>query len=184
MAQGSIDPAAIAAWTDPEQGVFAVIDYAGTIDAAVTFISGGAVSYGTETSGSVTEKALPDGRAEVHVRLHTTNAWSFGVDFINGIVAFGNDPGATLGGAVPGLGNSYLHVKFINTGLGDPLPDLLLLAPEEFLFLQFVANAEGPLEDGAWGCLHTTQTGPLLMGVDFNDGFVAEFIDIIEGPCE
>ncbi len=69
-------------------------------------------------------------------------------------------------------------------GLGDPLPDLLLLAPQDFLYLQFVATAEGPLEDGSLGCLHTTQLNPVVQDNDINNGVVAEFIDITEGPCD
>ncbi len=180
------DPTAILVWTDPAQELFTVIDYAGTIDWLVTFLTGGAVTFGTEMSGSITERALPDGRAEVHVRLHTTNAWSFAVDIPAQVVVFGNgDPF----GADPGLGSSHLHVKFTNTAPGDPLPDLLqlLLDPADgqaLLYMQFVANAQGPLEDGSSGCLHTTQLSPIVQDNIINSGVVAEFIDITEGPCE
>ena len=179
-------------WTDPAEDLGTLIDYAGLVD---SFFG---LSLGTEFSGSVTERALPDGRALVHVRLHTTNALSIGVVNSTGEILFGNDPIAVLMGAEPGLGSSHLNVKFINTAPGAPLPDLLVMLlcdfgvplppgfcpSAEFLSLKFVANAEGPLDDGTSGCLHTTQTGPLLMGIDFNDGFMAEFIDITEGPCE
>ncbi len=201
MAQGSLNPFAILAWTDPEEQLFTVFDYAGTLDAFFTLLTGGAVSFGTEMTGSVTERALPDGRALVHVRLKTTNAWSFAVDFTftfpDGVV-FGQDPFNTLMGAEPnGLGTSHLHLRFINTAPGAPLPDLLLLlmAPEpgqQLLFAQFVATAEGPLDDGiamtpldgTLGCLHTTQLNPLVPDNDLNNGVVAEFINITEGPCD
>ena len=180
MAQGTFFPGEFLIWTDPAAGLFTAIDYAGLL---------GFLGLGTEFSGSVTERALPDGRAMVHVRLHTTNAFSFGVDFIAGAVVFGNDPGAVIMGAEPGLGSSHLHVRFTNTAPGDPLPDLiqLLLDPAQgqaLLYSQFVANAEGPLGDGSAGCLHTTQLTPIVMDNDINNGVVAEFIDITEGPCE
>ncbi len=198
MAQGALEPFfgpfAFLNWTDPAEDLNALIDYAGLLD---SFFG---LSLGTEFSGSVTERALPDGRAEVHVRLKTINAWCFAVDgsmtFPDGVI-FGNDPFAVAGGADPGLSNSHLHVKFTNTAPGDPLPDLLqlLLAPAEgqaLLYMQFVANAEGPLDDGlvmtppdgTFGCLHTTQLNPAVQNNDINDGVVAEFIDITEGPCE
>ncbi len=200
--QGSFfgDPFAILSWTAPAQELFTVVDYAGTIDSFMTALTGGAVSFGTQISGKVTERALPDGRAEVHVRLKTTNAWCFAVDytmaFPDGVI-FGNDPGATLMGAEPGLGTSHLHLRFTNTAPGDPLPDLLqlLLAPAEgqaLLYMQFIANAEGPLDDGlvmtppdgTYGCLHTTQLSPIVPDNEINGGVVAEFIDITEGACE
>jgi hypothetical protein len=196
MAQGALvplfGPFAFMTWTDPAEDVGTLIDYAGLVDSVL------GLSLGTEFSGSVTERALPDGRALVHVRLHTTNALSIGIVNSTGEIVFGSDPGAVLMGAEPGLGTSHLNVKLINTAPGAPLPDILVMllcdlgvalppgfcTSAEFLSLEFVANAAGPLPDGTSGCLHTTQTGPLLMGVDFNDGFVAEFIDIFEGPCE
>ena len=42
----------------------------------------------------------------------------------------------------------------------------------------------GPLEDGSSGCLHTTQGTPIVLDNDINNGVVAEFINITEGPCE
>jgi hypothetical protein len=78
-------------------------------------------------------------------------------------------------------------VIFTNTAPGDPLPDLiqLLVAPapgQALLYSQFVANAQGPLEDGSPGCLHTTQLTPIVQDNDINNGVVAEFINV--GPCE
>ena len=150
-------------WTDPPAELFASVDYAGLADAWITDESGGAVSFGTETSGSVTERRLPDGRAEVHVRLHTQNALSWVSDF-TGVMVFGNQAPDVLAGADAALGNSFLHLRFINT------------AP----------TAEGELSDGTLACMHTTQTGLFMSG--FNgavaDGFPAEFIEITEGPCE
>ena len=74
-AQGTFGgPFAFLTWTDPSQGLFTAIDYAGLLD---SFLG---LSLGTEMSGKVTERALPDGRALVRVRLKTTNAWCFAVD--------------------------------------------------------------------------------------------------------
>jgi hypothetical protein len=52
----------------------ASVDYAGLANAKIEELSGGTISFGTTTSGTVTERALADGRAEVSARLHTTNA--------------------------------------------------------------------------------------------------------------
>jgi hypothetical protein len=190
-AQGTFGgPFAFLVWTDPEATLSTVVDYAGLVDSVITAASGGEVTMGTEFSGGVTERALPDGRAHVHVRLRTTNAFTLGIDFSqmfpDGLI-FGNDIPEVLMGDEPGLGDSLLHVKFTNTAPGAPLPDLLqlLLAPEpgqELLYIQFIANAEGPLEDGTPGCLHTTQLEPIVQDGDLENGVVAEFINI--GPCD
>jgi len=41
---------------------FTAADYAGTSDSFLTAVTGRAVSLGIEVSGSITERALPDGR--------------------------------------------------------------------------------------------------------------------------
>jgi hypothetical protein len=165
--------------SDPEEEIAASVDYAGLADA----FAGGA--FGTETTGTVTERPLNDGRAEVHVRLHTTNALSWVVDGFDftGPLLFGNRAPEVLAGAEPALGESFLHVKFINTAPGAPLPDLiqLLVAPEpgqELVFLSFHARADGPLADGSPGRVEVVQTG--LFMTEFQgataDGFPAEKI--------
>jgi hypothetical protein len=140
-------------------------------------------------SGSVTERPLADGRAEVHVRLHTSNAltWVAEGDF-NGPLLFGRRL-AACGEQPPGteaaLGSSLLHVTFINTAPGAPLPDLiqLLYFPEEgqeTIKLSFHGQAGGSLADGTPGRVEVTQTGLFMTAWKgaTADGFPAERINL------
>jgi hypothetical protein len=166
-------------WTDLAEGIVASVDYAGLADA----FAGGA--FGTETTGTVTERPLKDGRAEVHVRLHTTNALSWvaeGGDF-NGPLLFGHRAPEVLAGAEAALGESFLGIRFINTAPGAPLPDLiqLLFFPEpdrQVIFLSFQARADGPLADGSPGRVQVVQTGLFMTAGKgaTEDGFPAEKI--------
>jgi len=157
----------------------ASVDYAGLANAKIEGLSGGTISFGTTTDGTVTERLLSDGRAEVSVRLHTKNAltWVAGggdndtCDFATDPLVFGYRVPDVLGGADASLGESFLQVKFINTAPGAPLPDLeqLIFAPEpgqEFpSFISFTARADGTLRenfgvpDGTPGRAEVTQTG-------------------------
>lgn len=168
-------------WTDPAEGIMASVDYAGLANA---WAEG---AFGTETTGTVTERPLPDGRAEVHVRLHTTNALSWVVDaddWADGDLHFGHRAHEVVQeGEEAAMGESFLHVKFINTAPGAPLPDLIQFfdAPEEgqeLLFLSFYARADGPLPDGTPGRLQVVQTGLFMTAFQgaTADGFPAENI--------
>ncbi len=182
-------------WGDPARGVGAAFDYAGLADQAITTLSGGAISLGTTTSGSVTERPLADGRAEVHVVLETKNALTFGIgalnDFNTDPLTFGYRAADVLAGATPALGTGTFHVKFINTAPGAPLPDLMQLAfaPEagqEFTMLSIYFRAEGTLHaasgyaEGIRGRLNCTQTGLFFTGFHgaVGDGFPAENIEV------
>jgi len=165
--------------SDPSEQLFAAVDYAGLAD---DFAGG---IFGTQTTGSVTERALKDGRAEVHVRLSTTNALSWATVFgdFNGPLLFGHRAPDVLSGAEAALGESLLHVKFINTAPGAMLPDLiqLVFVPEpgqELIFISFVARANGPLADGTPGRMEVAQTGLFMTGFHgaVADGFPAENI--------
>jgi hypothetical protein len=166
-------------WYDPAAELAASVDYAGL---AVAHAGG---AYSTETTGRVTERPLKDGRAEVHVRLHTKNALSWvvdGFDF-NGPLLFGHRALDVAAGAEPALGESLLHIKFINTAPGDPLPDLikLFVEPElgqELIFMSFYAQADGPLADGTPGRVQVVQTGLFMTAFKgaTADGFPAERI--------
>src|SRR5439155_12126632 len=72
------------AWTDnPPNGCnatkFASVDYAGV--AAAWLEANGGPSLGTHVGGSVTERPLADGRADVIVVINTSNALSWAVAF-------------------------------------------------------------------------------------------------------
>jgi hypothetical protein len=173
-------------WSDPASGLFASVDYAGLADAYADGL------FGTEFNGTVTERPLSDGRAWVTVLLRTTNALSWVIDG-NGELAFGEQvPDVLTGGAIPSLGDSFLHVKLVNTAPGAPLPDLLqlLIAPEEgqeLMFVAFQTNADGLLHEpagvpeGTPGRLVVVERG--LFMTNFNgavaDGFPVERVDLL-----
>jgi hypothetical protein len=175
----------------------ASVDYAGLADNK-------GVSFGTTMDGTVTERKLSDGRAEVTVRLHTKNALTWVIegrvkendcDFAEGPLLFGH----RLNDVLPpfnkdaALGDSFLQVVFINPMPGHPLPDLIQLFgfPEEGQQLRsfsFYASADGTLRaafgvpEGTPGRAHTVQTGILFRmtpSTPFKvDGFAAEQINL------
>lgn len=183
------------AWFDPITEInCASVDYAGLADKWITEESGGDVSFGTEFSGSVTERPLEDGRAEVRVILRTTNAlvWVMDEDCdVESPLLFGHRAPEVLDGVEAALGQSHLQVVFINTAPGADLPDLiqLVFCPEEnpdqeLLFIAIRATADGPLgeafgvEDGTPGRMQLTQTGLFMSGFHgaVEDAFPAELI--------
>ncbi len=116
------------AWTDPVRNRIGSFDYAGIANQYI--IDHGGASLGTTMNGSLSERALPDGRALVQVNLKTKNALTFvadGVDF-GGPLLFGYRPTEVLGGATPALCNGTFKLKFINTAPGAPMPDFMQLA--------------------------------------------------------
>lgn len=105
------------AWTDPiTTNYMAQFDYAGLANAWTEAESGGTVSYGTTTSGTITERPLADGRAEVTIILHTQNAltWAVGCppcfDPHLSPVLFGNKAPDALATGDMALGDCFLHV--------------------------------------------------------------------------
>jgi hypothetical protein len=116
---------------------------------------------------------LPDGRAEVTVTLHTTNALTWVAeccDFANGPLLFGHRPADVIGGADAALADSFFQISFINTEPGAPLPDLIQLffapAPgQEYIHHVFRASANGRLRsafgvpDGTPGKVTVAETG-------------------------
>ena len=175
------------AWNEPETGNQIFVDYANKVNAA------NLLGLPTGLRGSVTERPLADGRADVKVILHTSNALTTasqgGVGFV-----FGSSVAEVIGGRDPGLADSVLTVDFINTAPGAPLPNLLNLifapgAGQEIKMISFVATAFGPLRpafgvpDETPGSVHTTQRG--LYGVPgqgqgLDNDFPAERIVIKE----
>ncbi len=182
-------------WSDPARGICSAFDYAGLANEAIVANTGGAVDLGTTTWGSVTEKPLADGRAEVEVLLHTKNANTFGQsacnDFNTDPLTFGARPADVIAGAPAALGSGTLHLKFTIAAPGDPLPDLLQIAyfPEEgqeLLMLSINYTAFGTLHstsgyaEGTRGRLTCKQTGLFFTGFNgaVGDGFPAEFINL------
>jgi hypothetical protein len=182
-------------WSDPAKDICSAFDYAGLANEAIVANTGGAVDLGTTTRGKVTERPLADGRAAVQVVLHTKNANTFGQsacnDFNTDPLTFGSRPADVIAGADAALGNGTLHLKFIISEPGAPLPDLLQLAffPEEgqeLLMLSIYYTAFGTLHsasgyaEGTPGRLTCIETGILFSGFHgaVGDGFPAEMINL------
>jgi len=184
-------------WSAPANGRFASVDYSG--QAEKRLLTQG-MSIGTTTQGSVSERPLEDGRANVLVNLYTRNALSWvilGPDYAGGPLLFGYRAPDVAAGAEPALGESHFQVEFINTAPGAPLPDLLValgmygdppVEGFELIAVSFRANASGTLHelaglgsDGTPARMVITQTGVLFranwMGATA-DGFPAERIDL------
>lgn len=180
---------------------FAGIDYAGLSAQYLRDHVG--LDLGTAVSGSVHERPLADGRAEVSVSLHATNALTFAQTCANlgpgNPSAFGEQQTDLLLNPYlePGLSMVNFMVVFKNTAPGAPLPDIVCVTgatacPDgfELVSLYMRANGSGPLhyssgyEEGTPGHLVVTQTGIFRPGpwtsaksrISY-DGFPAERVD-------
>ncbi|UJS17101.1 MAG: hypothetical protein L3J17_14480 [Candidatus Jettenia sp.] len=176
--------------------LFAGIDYAGLVNAYPN-------GEKPKITGTVTERRLKDGRAEVTVLLHTknANAWVVELDLsgdvpdqiANKATLFGHRPADILNGEGQALADTFLHVVFINTAPGAPLPDLIRFAVgatelgQELKFLSFIAHAKGPLTvefgvpEGTSGKCTVIQTGLFMthgQGLGIQDSFPAEDINL------
>lgn len=182
-------------WFDPSNpGRLSSIDYAGIAEDYI--VSNGGTPLGTQTSGTVVERPLDDGRAEVSVVLQTKNALTWVTpdgDYATGDenLIFGHKVLEVMSGATPGLCQSLFKLTFINSSPGADLPDLVQLAffPEPDQELQSVSiqcNADGPLReafgvvDGTPGKANTVEVGLFATGAagPVFDGFPVEFIKV------
>lgn len=147
----------ILVWGDPGFTITGFIDYAGVAETWLRAHSGGTISLGTEVTGTVTERTLKDGRAEIHVVLHAKNALAFagnGEYMAGDPVIFGATAQQVLAGATPTLGSATLQLKFIVAAPGLPLPDFGQIAfnplpGEEVLQVMFQGQADGALHTGS-----------------------------------
>jgi hypothetical protein len=157
---------------------FAGVDYAGLAAAWENNTGTNPVKLKVPViSGTVTERPLPDGKAEVTVVMHTkgANIWVIELDvsgdqldqIANKPTLFGHRPSdVAMGEAVPALADTLLHVVFTIDKPGAPLPDLVAInyTPAE-KFVAFNAQGEGPLTilygvpEGTPGKCQITQTG-------------------------
>ncbi len=174
-------------FTNQTKARFTVTDFTGL--AAKYLFDNYGISLGTTVAGSVLERPLADGRAEVSVNLHTRNAlvWVDELDltlpldpqFNGNPLWFGARVLDVAGGATPALGDSLTRLVFKNTAPGAPLPDLVCLnagpscptvapcpAGFELDFISLYETATGPLHaiaglgpEGTPGRLTVTQTG-------------------------
>lgn len=177
----------------------ASVDYAGLANKKVEELSEGRISFGTTTDGTINERRLSDGRAEVTVLLHTRNALTWVVrpitvdnDFASGTLLFGSRVPDVLNGAKPALGESFLQIVFINTAPGADLPDLYQLfnsplpGQERPSFISIRVQADGELRnafgvlDGTPGRVSIVQTGLFMTKFKgaTEDAFPAELVNI------
>src|SRR5262249_55245698 len=144
---------------------FARVDYTGQ-DAA--FLP---LNLGTTTSGTISERALPDGTAEDTVILHTHNAfaWANNFDGLTNPVVFGFLPSQLAADPTlrPPLADSTLQMVVRIPHPGAPLPDLVVLAnlggvPGYTLVSEsFHATATGTTPTGQQATLVVSQTAVL-----------------------
>jgi hypothetical protein len=158
-------------WGDPTKNLFALIDYAGVAARYIVEQSGGVINLGTQTTGTIIERTLPSGKAEVSVNLRTTNAlsWVIPIDFNNPDFSvapiFGSKAAEVLRSNTAALATVELRVTFINSAPGAPLPDLIQvifnLTPQDTALFNyaFQATARGLLCDGSAATLTVSQTG-------------------------
>ena len=183
---------------DPSNGRMISVDYANLVNQCWPTLN-----LPTTVDGAIHERQLPDGRSEVTVIMHTQNAltWVADGDFATGKILFGqrwNTSGTcsltdstSSGLDHPVLGDYFLHVVFINTTFGAPLPDLeqILFAPEpgqQVLTFKNSASAVGPLynlpgvPDGTIGRASTEQIGLLYKtnGKPAIDGYTVERVEL------
>jgi hypothetical protein len=150
-------------------GRIAVVDYAGGANRYLA--SQGYKSLGTSVEGSIVEVPLSDGRAQVTVVLHTTNALTFASTWDASREAPPNQTaqnnkrlfGYTVSELLqdphhnhPALAESHLILVFKNTAPLAPMPDLVkwlalgVADPRlEIDSLYFDANAEGVIHAAA-----------------------------------
>ncbi len=168
-------------WVELATNRVGIVDYAGLENAFLQTESHGKISLGTAVSGTVTERPLADGRAEIRVLLQTTNALTDVESFNPAVLSpsplqtqlFGHPVWEVLQGKDAALGSSTFEVVFINTAPGAPLPDILdvIFGPapgQELVYLVFSGTAFGTLRaafgvpDGTPGLAHVIQTGLLM----------------------
>lgn len=180
----------VIAWLTPDLANFARADYSGKICDCIT--SHGGPVFTPEFSGSVTERDLPDGTAEIQVIHHFTNTYVVARDNAQG----GNPAPAILGYNAAELfghpelqsavASGMLQVKFILDHPGDPLPDLATI---NFLSLSTRFQGSGPLratfgvDEGTPGKVLVSQTGLFDIpghGDGVADSFPAELVRVFK----
>jgi hypothetical protein len=170
----------ISGWSDPANGFCGFVDYAGF---ATRYLEqAGGPSLGTTYDGSITERLLNDGRAEVTITLRTENALAF-VQPCEGFPAspilFGALPADILAGATPAVGSSFFSITYLAPpGYPFPEPVQLFIAepPYELVKIAFHGDATGPFQaasgfgEGTLGRLRIQQVGRVTPGLLNREG--------------
>jgi hypothetical protein len=168
---------------------FARVDYTGQ-DAA--FLG---LHLGTTTSGTISERTLPDGAAQDIINLHTKNAFAWAVFLGDGSnpnppVIFGYLPSqlAANPALMPPLVNVDLHFVIDIPAPGAPLPDIVALANFGLAGYSletgnFRAEGSGITPSGQQANLVVSETGLTSQSPKHDGGFTAEVVDVhIQGP--
>lgn len=144
------------AWLDPTTLLIGWWDYAGLAGAWLEMESGGAVSLGTEVTGSITEQPLADGRALLHLNLRARNVltWvTLGEDFISDPLLIGHRVEDILyAGKEPAPGRFSMDLQYITSAPGLPLQDLIKVfifpgPDQEVISLTCNMSARGELHE-------------------------------------
>lgn len=193
-AQGSfVNPATCGAtvfgWLPPDFSTFALADYSGKIAQCIT--NNGGPVFSPAFSGTVTERDLADGTAEIHVIHHFTDTYVVARDTTQvGSPAILGYRAAELFGQPnrqSALANGILQVKFIIAQPGDPLPDATAIS--NILTISTRIRGEGPLRaafgvtEGTRGKVMVSQTGLFDISGQGNgvaDGFPAEIVRVFK----
>lgn len=178
-------------WIDDSSLYFAGIDYAGLVTEAY------APGQLPKITGTVTERPLKDGSAEVTVNLHTrgANEWVMVYDLTDpsdqlndNPTVFGQRPDDVANGQA--LADVHLRAVFTIAYPGAPLPDLIEfnLGRPGLRTIAISSSASGPLteafgvEEGTPGHATVVETGLLARGKSRGkwtaDGFPVEMINL------
>src|SRR5215218_803298 len=135
--------ASVFGWLTPDLATFARADYSGKIASCIT--SHGGPVFNPEFSGSVTERDLPDGTAEILVIHRFAGTYAVARDNTQGGIPILGYGAVELFGhpeLQSGLGSGMMQVKFINPYPGAPLPDVVSI---NLLSISSRIRGEGPL---------------------------------------
>jgi len=183
-------------WYEAGSNESLIVDMDGRV--AAWIVANGGQASGPRLSGTVTERVLPDGRAEVTVQETIRNAITYAwldandfADFPDGPKLFGYRSEEIAQGAMPALSNASFGITFIVPNPGAPLPDFahLAFAPDpgqEIVFSHFSSVGHGPLRsgsgyaDGTSGMASTEQIGNFRTsgGGATADGFPVEHVSV------
>lgn len=170
-------------WTDPTTNRLMSIDYSGKVNG---FLMEHGKSVGTILSGTVIQRPLPNGTAEITVQLSLQNAVVWAYQGSN--LVFGHVPLDIVNGYSPALATVNFNFRFTISAPGAPLADLatIVFTQHTQVFVQLNAIGQGPflaaygVPDGTPGIAQTTQTGVYQSqgnGGPLGDYFPAGHID-------
>jgi hypothetical protein len=179
-------------WLPPDFSTFALADYSGKLGACIT-AKGGPV-FRPEFRGTVTERDLPDGTAEILVNEQFNNTYAYALDTSNFPIRplLGFTPNQLFGHPdyPSAVASGMIQVKFIIPYPGAPFPDIAdAFFGGQVKSLSARINGDGPLRaafgvpEGTPGKFVVSQTGLLNIpgrGRGVADGFPAELVRVFK----